>query len=78
MLVTKPLPGVIVPVTSGGTLYSVNVAEPVVVFGGSTVIVYVPVLGSARVSTKPPPVPKRTLPPTAFPFGSRSCAVADE
>src|SRR5207237_1312196 len=34
-------PGAIVPVTSGGTSYRAKVAEPVVVFGGSTKLAYV-------------------------------------
>src|SRR5215813_966938 len=46
--------------------------------GGSIEIVYVPVVGSVLVSTKPPLVPKETLLPTTAPDGSSSFAVADE
>ena len=45
------------PVTSGGTSYSATVAVPVYDEYGATVIVYVPVCASVRVSTNPPDVP---------------------
>src|SRR5882724_2577657 len=38
-------PGVIVPVTSAGTLYRVSVTDPVTAPCGSTKIEYVPVVG---------------------------------
>src|SRR2546425_7185668 len=71
-------PGVKVPLTSAGTSYRVNVAEPVVVLGGSTTIAYVPALGRVRASMKPPPVPKNEFPPTDLPSGPTIDAVADE
>ena len=72
-------PGVSVPLTSGGTSYKRKVAEPVVEPGGSTTIEYVPVLGKARTSMNAVvPGPKNVLPPTGFPSGPTSEAVADE
>src|ERR671925_1298542 len=72
-------PGVIVPLTSGGTSNSLNVPEPVAGPGGSTTIAYVPVAGSVRTSMNAvKPGPKNVLPPTGLPSGPTIDAVADE
>ena len=57
------------PVTSGGTSYSVSVADPVAAPCGSTVIVYVPATGSVRTSTKVPVVAKSVFPTNVLPSG---------
>ena len=52
--VTGDPPGVIEPVTSGGTSISFNVILPILLPEGSTRIVYVPVTGNAGEDRNPP------------------------
>src|SRR5215217_6529510 len=69
-------PGVIGADTSGGTSFSVSVAEPTSASCGSTRIVYVPLTGSVFVSTKPPLVPngvaKTSVEPSGFVIETRA------
>ena len=58
-----------VAAASGGTSYSVSVAEPVAAPCGSTVSVYVPATGSTRVSTNVPDVEKIVLLRSELPSG---------
>src|SRR5690349_888489 len=69
-------PGVRVPLTSGGTSYSVRDAVPTVAPEGVTTSAYVPELGRVRASTNAPPVPKDVLAPTSFPSGPTIDAIA--
>ena len=71
-------PGVIGPPASGGTSYSVNVAEPVASLCGSMKIAYVPAVGRTVVSTKALPVPMYRFVTSPVPSGLRIETSASE
>src|SRR2546421_8568319 len=71
-------PGAIGPPASGGTSYSLSVAEPVAAPCGSSTIAYVPAVGSVVASKKALPVPMYRLEPGEVPSGLRIDTMANE